>query len=198
MAIILASQSPRRQELLRLLDVEFTVRTADIDESMDPARSPEEEVLRVGAEKAKTVAASCGADDVVIAADTIVVVDGHILGKPKDAADAVRMLELLSGREHTVMTGVTVRRGARVESRVVSTKITFRALSRREIEAYVASGEPMDKAGAYGIQGRASIFVRHLEGDYFCVMGLPVCTLAQMLRACGVPVLGEIGNGTGA
>lgn len=198
MAIILASQSPRRQELLRLLGVDFTIRTADIDETMDPALPPEEEVLRVGAEKAKTVAAACGAEDIVIAADTIVVVDGRILGKPKNAEDAVRMLELLSGRGHTVMTGVTVLRGAQIQSRVVSTQITFRRLTRREIEAYVSSGEPMDKAGAYGIQGRASIFVEHLEGDYFCVMGLPVCTLAQMLRAYGVEVLGENGKGTGA
>lgn len=198
MAIILASQSPRRQELLRLLGVDFTIRTADIDETMDPALPPEEEVLRVGAEKAKTVAAVCGAEDIIIAADTIVVVDGRILGKPKDADDAVRMLELLSGRGHTVMTGVTVLRGTQIQSRVVSTQITFRRLTRREIEAYVASGEPMDKAGAYGIQGRASIFVEHLEGDYFCVMGLPVCTLAQMLRAYGVEVLGENENGTGA
>ena len=198
MAIILASQSPRRQELLRLLGVDFTIRTADIDETMDPALPPEEEVLRVGAEKAKTVAAACGAEDIVIAADTIVVVDGRILGKPKNAEDAVRMLELLSGRGHTVMTGVTVLRGAQIQSRVVSTQITFRRLTRREIEAYVSSGEPMDKAGAYGIQGRASIFVEHLEGDYFCVMGLPVCTLAQMLRAYGIEVLGENGKGTGA
>lgn len=198
MAIILASQSPRRQELLRLLGVDFTIRTADIDETMDLALPPEEEVLRVGAEKAKTVAAACGAEDIVIAADTIVVVDGRILGKPKNAEDAARMLELLSGRGHTVMTGVTVLRGAQIQSRVVSTQITFRRLTRREIEAYVSSGEPMDKAGAYGIQGRASIFVEHLEGDYFCVMGLPVCTLAQMLRAYGVEVLGENGKGTGA
>ena len=195
MAIILASKSPRRQELLKLLGVGFTIHTADIDETMDPDLPPEREVARVGAEKAKAVAASCGADDIIIAADTIVVVDGQILGKPKSEADAVRMLNLLSGRRHEVMTGLTVLHGGSIQSRVVRTGIEFRALSDREIDAYVATGEPMDKAGAYGIQGRASIFVRHLDGDYFCVMGLPLCPLAEMLRACGVRVLGDDGRG---
>lgn len=195
MAIILASKSPRRQELLKLLGVDFTIHTADIDETMDPDLPPEREVARVGAEKAKAVAASCGADDIIIAADTIVVIDGQILGKPKSTADAVRMLNLLSGRRHEVMTGLTVLHGGSIQSRVVRTGIEFRTLSDREIDAYVATGEPMDKAGAYGIQGRASIFVRHLDGDYFCVMGLPLCPLAEMLRACGVRVLGDDGRG---
>ena len=195
MAIILASKSPRRQELLKLLGVDFTIHTADIDETMDPDLPPEREVARVGAEKAKAIAASCGADDIIIAADTIVVIDGQILGKPKSTADAVRMLNLLSGRRHEVMTGLTVLHGGSIQSRVVRTGIEFRALSDREIDAYVATGEPMDKAGAYGIQGRASIFVRHLDGDYFCVMGLPLCPLAEMLRACGVRVLGDDGRG---
>lgn len=195
MAIILASKSPRRQELLKLLGVDFTIHTADIDETMDPDLPPEREVARVGAEKAKAVAASCGTGDIIIAADTIVVVDGQILGKPKSEADAVRMLNLLSGRRHEVMTGLTVLHGGSIQSRVVRTGIEFRALSDREIDAYVATGEPMDKAGAYGIQGRASIFVRHLDGDYFCVMGLPLCPLAEMLRACGVRVLGDDGRG---
>lgn len=195
MAIILASKSPRRQELLKLLGVDFTIHTADIDETMDPDLPPEQEVARVGAEKAKAVAASCGTDDIIIAADTIVVIDGQILGKPKSTADAVRMLNLLSGRRHEVMTGLTVLHGGSIQSRVVRTGIEFRTLSDREIDAYVATGEPMDKAGAYGIQGRASIFVRHLDGDYFCVMGLPLCPLAEMLRACGVRVLGDDGRG---
>ena len=175
MAIILASKSPRRQELLKLLGVDFTIHTADIDETMDPALPPEQ--------------------DIVIAADTIVVVDGQILGKPRSAADAVRMLRLLSGRRHEVMTGLTVLQGGRMQRCVVRTGIEFRPLSDREIRAYVATGEPMDKAGAYGIQGGASIFVRHLDGDYFCVMGLPLCPLAEMLRACGVQVLGDDGRG---
>lgn len=194
MAIILASQSPRRQELLKLLGVEFTVQTADIDETMNPNLPPEQEVLRVSAEKARAVAASCTEEDLVIAADTIVVVDGEILGKPKDATDAMRMLGLLSGRQHEVMTGMTVQKGNRVCSRVERTGITFRALTHREMENYVKTGEPMDKAGAYGIQGRASVFVEHLDGDYFCVMGLPVCALTQMLRDFDVAVLGENGK----
>ena len=117
-------------------------------------------------------------------------IDGQILGKPKSEADAIRMLNLLSGRRHEVMTGLTVLSGGQSQTRVVRTGIEFRRLTDREIDAYVATGEPMDKAGAYGIQGRASIFVSHLDGDYFCVMGLPVCTLTQMLRERGVTVLG--------
>ena len=169
MSIILASKSPRRQELLKLLGLEFTVHTADIDEHMDPSLPPEQEVARVSAEKARAVAKDCAEEDIIISADTI---------------------NLLSGRRHEVMTGLTVLSGGQSQTRVVRTGIEFRRLTDREIDAYVATGEPMDKAGAYGIQGRASIFVSHLDGDYFCVMGLPVCTLTQMLRERGVTVLG--------
>lgn len=190
MSIILASKSPRRQELLKLLGLEFTVHTADIDEHMDPSLPPEQEVARVSAEKARAVAKDCAEEDIIISADTIVVIDGQILGKPKSEADAIRMLNLLSGRRHEVMTGLTILSGGQSQTRVVRTGIEFRRLTDREIDAYVATGEPMDKAGAYGIQGRASIFVSHLDGDYFCVMGLPVCTLTQMLRERGVTVLG--------
>ena len=188
--IVLASGSPRRQELLKLLGLEFTVHTADIDEHMDPSLPPEQEVARVSAEKARAVAKDCAEEDIIISADTIVVIDGQILSKPKSEADAIRMLNLLSGRRHEVMTGLTVLSGGQSQTRVVRTGIEFRRLTDREIDAYVATGEPMDKAGAYGIQGRASIFVSHLDGDYFCVMGLPVCTLTQMLRERGVTVLG--------
>ncbi len=194
MSIILASKSPRRQELLKLLGLEFTVHTADIDEHMDPSLPPEQEVARVSAEKARAVAKNCAEEDIIISADTIVVIDGQILGKPKSEADAIRMLNLLSGRRHEVMTGLTVLSGGQSQTRVVRTGIEFRRLTDREIDAYVATGEPMDKAGAYGIQGRASIFVSHLDGDYFCVMGLPVCTLTQMLRERGVTVLGCAGH----
>lgn len=190
MSMILASKSPRRQELLKLLGLEFTVHTADIDEHMDPSLPPEQEVARVSAEKAMAVAKDCAEEDIIISADTIVVIDGQILGKPKSEADAIRMLNLLSGRRHEVMTGLTVLSGGQSQTRVVRTGIEFRRLTDREIDAYVATGEPMDKAGAYGIQGRASIFVSHLDGDYFCVMGLPVCTLTQMLRERGITVLG--------
>lgn len=187
--IILASKSPRRQELLRLLGVPFQIITEDIDETMDPTLAPEDEVRRVSACKAQAVTDLVSPRDTVISADTIVVLGTQVMGKPKDADDAEKMLRALSGKTHCVMTGLTVRQGSRSESVTVTTQITFRDLSDREIRAYVASGEPMDKAGAYGIQGGASVFVRHLSGDYFNVMGLPVCTLTQMLRSFGIPVL---------
>ena len=188
MSIILASKSPRRQELLRLLGVDFTIETADIDEHMDPALPADREVMRVSALKAAKIA-DLHPDDLVIASDTIVVVDGRILGKPKNEADAFSMLRLLSGRSHEVMTGLCVRQGSRETRDAVITKVSFRDLSDAEIRAYIATGEPMDKAGAYGIQGRASVFVTGIEGDYFAVMGLPVCRLCQILRTFGVPVL---------
>lgn len=187
--IILASKSPRRQELLRLLGVEYKTLTEDVDETMDPQQSPLDEVRRVSACKAQAVADRVCADDIVISADTVVVLDGQVMGKPKSEKEAVQMLSALSGRTHRVMTGLTVRQASRETSVTVTTEITFRALSEREIRAYVASGEPMDKAGAYGIQGGASVFVSHIAGDYFNVMGLPVCTLTQLLRSYGVKVL---------
>ena len=187
MAIILASKSPRRQQLLRQLGVEFTIQTADIDETMFPGRKPKDEVARVSALKARAVV--CAPDDLVISADTIVVADDTILGKPKDEADAARMLRLLSGRAHTVMTGLSVRRGEAVSTTVVKTSVWFRQLTDGEIARYIATGEPMDKAGAYGIQGLAGVFVERLDGDYFSVMGLPVCTLGEMLQSCGVTLV---------
>ncbi len=188
MELILASQSPRRRELLARLGVSFTVRAADVNETINPAEPPILEVARLSRKKAAAV--SAGEEDVVVAADTVVVLDGRVLGKPRDGAEAVRMLRALSGREHQVMTGVTVRRGAFLRSGTAVTKVHFRALSEAEIAAYVASGEPMDKAGAYGIQGLAAIFVEWLEGDYYNVMGLPLCPLAGLLREAGVTVLG--------
>ena len=188
MSIILASKSPRRQELLRLLGVDFTIETADLDEHMDPARPAKQEVMRVSALKAAKIADRHPAD-LVIASDTIVVVDGRILGKPRNEADAFSMLRLLSGRSHEVMTGLCVRQGSRETRDAVITKVSFRDLSDTEIRAYIATGEPMDKAGAYGIQGKAGVFVTGIEGDYFAVMGLPVCTLCQSLRSFGVTVL---------
>ena len=183
MQLILASQSPRRKELLGLFHIPFTVRVADIDEAMDPAKPPFDEVARVSRQKA--LAVERGADDVVIAADTIVVCDGITLGKPKDETDAKAMLSMLSGRDHQVMTGVTVLRGEDCETFTEVTDIHFRRISNREIDAYVASGEPMDKAGAYGIQGGAALFAEKMVGDYYNVMGLPVCrrwmTLARMV-----------------
>ena len=180
MNLILASASPRRQELLKLFGVPFTVRVADIDETMDPAKTPFDEVARVSHAKALAVSRESG--DVVIAADTIVVCGGRVLGKPRDAEDATAMLRLLSGRDHQVMTGCTVLRDDTAVTFTEVTDLHFRELSDREIARYVASGEPMDKAGSYGIQGGAALFCTHMVGDYYNVMGLPVCRLGETLR----------------
>ena len=179
MELILASQSPRRRELLGLFRLPFVIRVADIDETMDGTASAYDEVARVSREKA--LAVSRGEEDVVIAADTIVVCQGKVLGKPHSPEEAAEMLSLLSGRDHQVMTGMTVLRGEKVLSCTEVTDIHFRELSEKEINAYVATGEPMDKAGAYGIQGGAALFAEKMVGDYYNVMGLPVCKLHQML-----------------
>jgi len=181
MNLILASASPRRKELLSLFHIPFAIKVADIDEAMDPSRSPADEVARVSALKAAAVERD--ADDVLIAADTIVVCEDKILGKPRDKAEAKAMLQLLSGRDHQVMTGCTVLRD---RQRITFTEITdlhFKVLSEKEIEDYVNSGEPMDKAGAYGIQGGAALFCEKIQGDYYNVVGLPVCKLGQVLQA---------------
>ena len=189
MNVILASASPRRKELLGLFGVPFVIRAADIDETMDPDRTPFDEVGRVSRLKALATAREAG--DVVIAADTIVVCGGTVLGKPRDEADAVTTLRLLSGRDHQVMTGVTVLRG---ETAVTFTEVTdlhFRELSEKEIARYVATGEPMDKAGSYGIQGGAALFCTGMKGDYYNVMGLPVCRLGQVLREMAPELMGD-------
>ena len=180
MQLILASQSPRRKELLGLFHIPFTVCVADIDETMDLHKPVYDEVARVSCAKAQAVA--CDPEDVVIAADTVVVCDGQVLGKPADKADAYRMLRLLSGRDHQVMTGMTVLRGDKKLTCTEVTDIHFRELSDREIYSYIETGEPMDKAGSYGIQGGAALFVQRLNGDYYNVMGLPVCRLALALQ----------------
>ena len=180
MSLILASASPRRKELLGLFRIPFEIRVADIDETMDPAKAPFDEVARVSSLKAAALTAA--PDDVVVAADTIVVCQGRVLGKPRSEADAVEMLKLLSGRDHQVMTGVTVLRGSESRTFTEVTDIHFRELTENEICAYVATGEPMDKAGSYGIQGGAALFCSHMVGDYYNVMGLPVCKLWQLLQ----------------
>ena len=180
MNLILASGSPRRKELLSLFGVPFTVRAADIDETMDPGKPPFDEVARVS--RLKALAVSREAEDVVVAADTIVVCGSAVLGKPHSREEAIRMLTALSGRDHQVMTGCTVARGERIETFTEVTDLHFRPLSEGEIARYVDSGEPMDKAGAYGIQGGAALFCEKIVGDYYNVMGLPVCRLGQVLR----------------
>lgn len=190
MQLILASQSPRRRELMGLFHIPFTVRAADIDETMDPEKPPCQEVARVSRKKAE--ATLRGEDDVVVAADTIVVCDGKVLGKPKSQAQAVQMLILLSGRDHQVMTGLTVLRGKTAETCTEVTDIHFRPLSRKEIEAYVRTGEPMDKAGAYGIQGGAALFAEKLVGDYYNVVGLPVCRLGMILKRIAPEIMEDM------
>lgn len=189
MQLILASASPRRKELLGLFHIPFTIRAADIDEAMDNTKSPYDEVARVSARKA--LAVDRQADDIVIAADTIVVCSGKVLGKPGTEEEAVSMLQLLSGRDHQVMTGCTVLRGDRAETFTEVTDLHFRSLSQKEIESYVASGEPMDKAGSYGIQGGAALFCERMAGDYYNVMGLPVCRLGQVLKQIAPEVMEE-------
>ena len=187
MNVILASQSPRRRELLGLFRIPFTVRAADIDETMDPALPAEQEVARVS--RAKAMATPAKEEDVVIAADTIVVCNGKTLGKPKSKEQAVEMLTMLSGRDHQVMTGLTVRKGEDCRTVTEITHLHFRKLSQREILDYVATGEPMDKAGAYGVQGKGALLVERLEGDFFNVMGLPVLRLSRMLAQFGIRLL---------
>lgn len=189
--LILASQSPRRKELLTMLGLEFTIITADIDETMDSALSVEQAVAQVCQKKAEAV----GKDhpgDLIVAADTVVVVDDNILGKPRDPAHAKEMLHLLSGRTHEVLTAFCLWRDGQVEAHVERTEIRFKPLSDAEIDAYVATGSPLDKAGAYGIQEQAGIFVESIHGDYYNVMGLPLCALVKGLRRQGVTVLGTI------
>ena len=187
MNLILASQSPRRRELLGLFHVPFTVRVADIDETMDANNAPSDEVAKVSRRKAWAVKRE--ADDVVIAADTIVVLGARVLGKPHSPEEAREMLRSLSGRDHQVMTGMTVLRGETAVTVTEITDIHFRELTEGEIDAYVKSGEPMDKAGAYGIQGGAALFAERMVGDYYNVMGLPVCALWKILKSLAPELL---------
>ncbi len=189
MDIILASGSPRRKELLAQMGLTFRVVVSSADETVDPATPPEEQVGLLSRRKADAVAGLVSAGDLVIAADTIVVFDGQVMGKPHSAQEAVQMLSLLSGKTHEVYTGFTLRQGERTVTQAERTRVTFRALTQAEIDAYVATGEPMDKAGAYGIQGLGSLLVSGIQGDYFNVMGLPVCRLGQALKAFGLDPL---------
>ena len=190
MSIILASQSPRRRELLAQMGVpQFEVVPALGEEIASPGLSPAQLVEVLSRQKAEEVAVQAGPDDVVIAADTVVAVDGAVLGKPRDPADAARMLSLLSGRAHTVYTGVTVRRGTFSLTAHEATQVRFRPLTQSEISAYIATGEPMDKAGAYGVQGKGALLVERIDGDFFNVMGLPVGLLARLLKGFGIDLM---------
>ena len=185
MRVILASSSPRRLQLLQQIGIEAEVRPAAFDE-LSTGKMADEVVLVNAVGKCQAVCAACGDKVPVIAADTVVVLDGKILGKPKDAADAVRMLTELSGRTHKVLTGVAVSFDGRQLAEVCETEVIFRTLTAAEIAEYVATGEPLDKAGAYGIQGRGAVFVEKINGCYNNVVGLPLTRLHLMLAKLGV------------
>jgi len=188
--VVLASESPRRAELLRQMGLSFEVQPSSVDESLVNGSSPAEFVREAAMRKATHVAHLVD-DAIVIGADTVVVLDEHLLGKPTDAAHAASMIRMLRGRSHSVVTGIAVVEAnggtlGRSVSDHVETVVHFRPLTEREVEAYVASGEPMGKAGAYAIQGLGSMLIEGIEGDYFNVVGLPVCRLAQVLARFGV------------
>ncbi|MFN8570662.1 MAG: Maf family protein [Gemmatimonadaceae bacterium] len=183
--VILASQSPRRRELLTLIGIAHEVLPADVDESVLPGEAQTAYAERLARAKASKIAVD-QPDAVVIGSDTIVVLDGDILGKPADAADAAHTLRRLSGRTHTVHTAVAVGRGHRMNASVESVEVTFRRLTDVQIAAYIATREPMDKAGAYGIQGYGATMVERVHGDYFAVMGLALGRLIDLLAASGI------------
>mgnify|MGYP000863411822 FL=1 len=188
--IVLASGSPRRQELLGRMGItDFTVRVPEVEESYPAGLSPEETVCYISREKSDAARLLCDENELIITADTMVFLDDKRLGKPKDEAQALEMLTALAGRRHTVCTGVTVRRGDVILTRAQSTDVYFRPATERELRAYIRTGEPMDKAGAYGVQGKGSLLVRRIDGDFFNVMGLPVEMLAEMLKTFEIDLL---------
>ena len=188
--IVLASGSPRRQELLGRMGItDFTVRVPEVEESYPAGLSPEETVCYISREKSDAARLLCDENELIITADTMVFLDDKRLGKPKDEAQALEMLTALAGRRHTVCTGVTVRRGNMILTRAQSTDVYFRPATERELRAYIRTGEPMDKAGAYGVQGKGSLLVRRIDGDFFNVMGLPVEMLAEMLKTFEIDLL---------
>ena len=190
MNIVLASSSPRRQELLRMLNAKnLIIHPAQSEESLPENATPAEAVVELSRQKAREVSVHFSRGDIIIAADTVVSLDGEILGKPHSEAQAEEMLADLSGREHRVYTGVTVINEGREICEFEETTVFFRDITQREIMAYVLTGEPMDKAGAYGIQGKGGLFVKGIVGDYFNVMGLPICRLGIILSKLGVDLI---------
>ena len=194
MKIVLASQSPRRRELLGKMGLEFTTKSPEIDEEAIHGLPAQELVKTLSREKALHIAQGEDPDTIVIGSDTVVVLDGEILGKPASVGQAEEMITALSGRSHEVCTGVTVCQGEKVVSQVEVTQVTFRSLTPEEVRRYVQTGEPMDKAGAYGIQGYGALLVEGIQGDYSSVVGLPVCRLGRMLLAFGVDCLALAGK----
>lgn len=190
MDIILASGSPRRKELLTQIGVkDYRVLVSDVDENVDRDMPPDQMVEILSRRKAEAVRELAGDDALIIAADTVVSLEGEVLGKPTDETDAFRMLSALAGNRHQVYTGFTVLRGSEAVTGHEMTDVNFRELEAQEIEDYIATGEPMDKAGAYGIQGIGAVLISGIEGDYFNVMGLPVYRLGRVLAGFGVDTL---------
>ena len=189
--IYLASQSPRRAELLRQIGVEYQVYPTDIDERVNAGESPAEYVFRLAQSKARVAAAEIAKSHsawVVLAADTTIAIDGDIIGKPEDVAHCHCILRRLSAADHQVLTAVAVSTQDRIECRLTRNRVTFRALTEHEIRSYCATSVPMDKAGAYAIQGKAAVFVERLQGSYSAVMGLPLCETAELLRDAGIEI----------
>jgi septum formation protein len=184
--IVLASGSPRRQELLRLIGIEnFRILVDSSDEDIPPGLSPEEAVCAIALKKAKNISHFCEKCDIIIAADTLVYLDGVPIAKPESENDAFNMLKSLSGRKHSVLTGIVLLKGDILKNAVEKTDVFFRELSDDEISEYIKTGEPFDKAGAYAAQGRGAVFIERIEGDFYNVMGLPLCRLTMMLREFG-------------
>ncbi len=177
--IILASKSPRRKELLSFITTDFTVKSADVDETLPQGITPDKAVEYLSKIKAEPLK---NENDIVIGADTVVALDGKILGKPRDEADAFATLRMLSGKEHSVFTGVSVIKGEKIETFSVQTKVKMFDLTDEEIEEYIETAEPFDKAGSYGIQGKGSLLVEKIDGDYFNVVGLPISRLNRVLK----------------
>ncbi len=188
--IILASKSPRRKELIQKIGItDFKIVESDAEENAPTDVSPQQAVCSIALQKARSVAGKCRNDDIIIAADTMVSIDGSVLGKPVDETEAFSMLNLMSGMWHEVVTGIVVKQGAKELVEHETTAVKFRELESEEIEAYIATGSPMDKAGAYGVQDIAALFVERIEGDYYNVMGLPLHRLGLMLKEIGVRLL---------
>ena len=188
--IILASGSPRRQELLQRMGIaDFEIRVPQVEESYPADLSPEEIVRYISREKSDAARLLCSDEDIIITADTMVFLGNRRLGKPRDEADALEMLTALAGHRHTVCTGVTVRQGKKILTAAQHTDVYFRPAAPSELQAYIRTGEPMDKAGAYGVQGKGALLVERIDGDFFNVMGLPVLLLAEMLREFGIDLL---------
>jgi len=189
--LILASQSPRRRDLLTAMGLSFRAAVSNADETPPENADPAAAACAIALSKASAVRKNCSPDDFIIGADTSVVIDGKVFGKPADETDAARMLHLLSGRLSTVVTGIAVLHGNEMYTDSVETRVFFRSLTETEIAAYIATGEPLDKAGAYGIQGLAAWFIDRIEGDYYNVVGLPLCALGKLLEKAGYRVWGE-------